>query len=77
MGKIKETTIDMVEELKETLKKQLESHDWFYHYSDDHRYWSSGHRQALEIDETLKKMRNLGQYEIGFAMYKQYKHKLK
>ena len=31
MGKIKEVAIDMVEELKETLKKQLESHDWFYH----------------------------------------------
>jgi len=75
MGKIKETAIDMVEELRETLISQLKNHDWFYHYSDDHRHWSSGHRQAMQIDETLKKMEKLGQYEIGLAMYKEYKPK--
>jgi len=75
MGKIKEIAIDMVEELRETLISQLKNHDWFYHYSDDHRYWSSGHRQAMQIDETLKKMEKLGQYEIGLAMYKEYKPK--
>jgi len=75
MGKIKEVAIDMVEELKETLISQLKNHDWFYHYSDDNRYWSSGHRQAMQIDETLNKMKKLGQHEIGLAMYKEYKPK--
>ena len=75
MGKIKEAAIDMVEELKETLKKQLESHDWFYHYSDEHRHWISGHRKATQISETLRKMKDLDQYEIGIAMYKEYKPK--
>jgi hypothetical protein len=31
------------------LRKLLRSHDWFYEYSDDHRYWRKGHEEWTEI----------------------------
>jgi hypothetical protein len=31
------------------LRKLLQSHDWYYEYSDDHLYWHQGHREWIEI----------------------------
>ena len=37
----------------------LESHDWYYEYSDDHSQWNKGRQQraaimmAIQADETL------------------------
>lgn len=34
--------------------KMLESHDWTYQYSDDHRYWKKGSDEARQIDHVLE-----------------------
>ena len=31
------------------LRKMLETHDWYYDYSDDHRYWTRGRDEARDI----------------------------
>lgn len=31
--------------------KELESHDWFYAFSDDHRYWSSGVQNYKRLEK--------------------------
>ena len=36
-----------------TLLHQLESHDWFYAYSDDHRVWSAGSREGRRLGELI------------------------
>lgn len=28
---------------------QLEKHDWYYNYSDDHRVWTNGSAQAKRL----------------------------
>lgn len=37
-------------ESRHSLIKLLESHDWYYHYSDDNRVWRSGIAQWKEIE---------------------------
>lgn len=32
-------------------RKQLQFHDWFYDYSDDHRMWQRGSEQRRQIDQ--------------------------
>lgn len=34
---------------REDLKSRLQAHDWYYGYSDDHRYWSAGQNQKEHI----------------------------
>jgi len=29
--------------------KSLESHDWYYNYSDDHRAWSKGSEESRRL----------------------------
>ena len=29
---------------------KLRNHDWYYAYSDDHRYWSAGRKQRQELN---------------------------
>ena len=29
--------------------KKLQSHDWYYQYSDDHGAWQKGRSQAMEL----------------------------
>ena len=31
------------------LRKMLQSHDWYYDYSDDHRYWRRGQQEWADI----------------------------
>lgn len=38
-----------VETPKEELVRLLDDHDWYYHYSDDHRYWVAGERSIVRI----------------------------
>lgn len=41
-----------------TLDKFIEmlgGHDWYYMYSDDHRYWTKGRDQAALINDALKR----------------------
>jgi len=39
-----------------TFRSQLISHDWYYHYSDDYRYWSRGENQRNEINTTYYRL---------------------
>lgn len=63
-------------ELALKLEKQLESHDWFYEYSDDYRYWGAGLKEKLEIADTMKLMREAGYGDLAVSMYKKYKPKV-
>ena len=31
------------------LEEKMKRHNWYYHYSDDHRYWSAGQASMDEI----------------------------
>jgi hypothetical protein len=49
------------------LEKKLKSHDYYFHYSDDHRYYKKGQK---EQDEIRKLVKEIG--EDGLSLYKQY-----
>lgn len=60
------------------LESQLESHDWFYGYSDDHRYYKSGSREHRQIWETIDKLSSEGykvEAEQMYAKYYEQNHK--
>ena len=61
--------------LFEILESQLKSHDWFYEYSDDHRYYNSGLREFTQIWQTIEKLQEIGENEFdrAIAMYKEHK----
>jgi len=40
---------------------QVKNHDWYYMYSDDHRYYTSGARSARQIQNLMK------EYECPFT----------
>jgi len=62
-------------ELRAKLKQQLESHDWFYQYSDDHRYYKSGEKEYQEIWRTIEDMKEFGEneFDIAIDMFKAHK----
>ena len=39
---------------KEEFIKLVQSHDWYYHYSDDSRYYNAGRVSANNIMSALK-----------------------
>lgn len=39
----------MTDNILERLEEALKKHDWFYHYSDDHRAWTKGTNEWREI----------------------------
>ena len=39
----------MTEKDRQDFATKLKNHDWYYAYSDDHRYWSAGNRQSREL----------------------------
>lgn len=45
--------------LKE-LEQRLKSHDWWYQYSDDHRYWVRGGQEWKEIRELVAQINDAG-----------------
>ena len=61
--------------LLDILESQLKSHDWFYEYSDDHRYYNSGLREFTQIWQTIEQLQEIGENEFdqAIALYKQYK----
>lgn len=38
----------------------LKTHDWFYDYSDDHRVWDEGRKQAFAIRVARTNLENEG-----------------
>ena len=61
--------------LLDILESQLKSHDWFYEYSDDNRYYNSGLREFTQIWQTIEKLQEIGENEFdrAIAMYKEHK----
>ena len=62
-------------ELRLKLKQQLESHDWFYQYSDDNRYYESGEKEYKEIWRTIEEIEEFGEneFDIAIDMFKAHK----
>jgi hypothetical protein len=46
--------------------KSLESHDWYYNYSDDHRAWSKGSQESTRLQSIAQENPTL------LRMYKDY-----
>lgn len=34
--------------------KLLESHDWYYQYSDDHRAWEKGNKESKRLQSIIQ-----------------------
>ena len=47
-------------ELMAQLEQQLRGHDWYFNYSDDHRYYTRGRNQRQAIADTMAKLEQLG-----------------
>ena len=71
MSKNKINTTKLIEELESKLK----SHDWFYEYSDDNRYYNSGLKEFTDIWNVIEQLQAIGENEFdqAIALYKQYK----
>ena len=39
----------MSESSRKDFLEKLKAHDWYYAYSDDHRYWTAGSKQRKEL----------------------------
>jgi hypothetical protein len=74
MGSMKEKGME-VQQLFDTLESQLESHDWFYSYSDDSRYYKTGQREHAQIWNTIESLSSKGENEFDRAndMYRKAK----
>ena len=61
--------------LLDILESQLKSHDWFYEYSDDHRYYNSGLREFTQIWNTIEQLQAISEnaFDQAIAMYKEHK----
>jgi len=53
----------------ETFKSMLETHDWFYTYSDDHRYYTRGRDQRASINKALDELTEKGQEREAKDLY--------
>ena len=73
-GSVKETGMKL-QQLLDTLESQLKSHDWFYEYSDDARYYKSGQREFTQIWSVIEDIQAMGenQFDLAIAMYRKYK----
>ena len=44
-------------------EKLLKSHDWFYQYSDDSKYYRAGRESAAKINYILQKNKDNPEYQ--------------
>ena len=74
MSKIKEKGME-VQQLLDNLESKLKSHDWFYEYSDDNRYYNAGLKEFTDIWNVIEQLQAIGENEFdqAIALYKQYK----
>jgi hypothetical protein len=42
------------------LEQMLQNHDWFYHFSDDNRYYVKGRDEAQRIRVAMERLAELG-----------------
>jgi len=57
----------------ETLKSMLETHDWYYTYSDDHRYYERGKAERDEILALIEKLSLQGFGADAYQLYNEMK----
>jgi len=50
----------------------LQSHDWYYSYSDDHRVWTKGTKEWETIQEAMKDNPTLTQVYQSYIQEKGY-----
>jgi len=53
----------------ETFKTMLETHDWFYTYSDDHRYYTKGRDQRNAIYDAFDSLIDQGLEQEAKDLY--------
>ena len=71
MNKNKINTTKLIEELESKLK----SHDWFYEYSDDNRYYKAGQKEFLDIWNVIEQLQAIGEDEFNQAITLYLRHK--
>lgn len=54
------------------LEAALQSHDWYYQYSDDYSVFQRGHSQAMTIESLLRVADERGFGEEVTALYAKY-----
>lgn len=42
--------------LQQEYRTLLQSHDWYYDYSDDHSVWTRGRNQHVKLQELARKV---------------------
>jgi hypothetical protein len=69
--KLKTILLEAIENpmLKE-LEQRLKSHDWWYEFSDDHRYWKRGGQEMDAIRKLVAKINDAGLQKQGEAIWK-------
>ena len=55
------------------LEELLQTHDWYYNMSDDHRYYLQGRRQYNEIWRLMDELKNNGYFTEAENLYDKYK----
>lgn len=51
----------------------LQKHDWTYHYSDDHRYYTKGRDEAHKIRIMMERLEEAGQGDQAKELYEKYR----
>ncbi|MFZ9219875.1 MAG: hypothetical protein ACO22Y_00065 [Sediminibacterium sp.] len=74
-GNVQENTEGM--DLMQQLEKALQSHDWYYMMSDDHRWYTRGSQEAQNIRNLIVKLKDAGKGDEAEALYKSYSDKHK
>lgn len=57
----------------ELLEQMLQNHDWFYHFSDDHRYYVKGRDEAQRIRVTMDRLGELGLETEAKELFENYR----
>lgn len=58
----------MIEEDIKQLKSMIISHDWYYHYSDDHRYYVKGRDSWRDICSFAQEIGEQGELILKSAI---------
>jgi len=56
-------------QLLRDLKTACSKHDWYYNYSDDHRYWKKGSAEAEHIRALMTKLKDHGLGDEATKIY--------
>jgi hypothetical protein len=57
----------------ELLQHMLESHDWTYHFSDDHRAYVKGRDESQKIRVMMGRLKKMGLEDESVKLYDQYR----